>query len=116
VSTLVEFPLAAGGSVVVAVDDAPDLHAFEGEVTRSMRPSDVAAQAGQTFEEALSRIKGLAEAVVGELRSAGSPDEIEVEFGVQMSADVGAIVAKLSGQANFRVALRWKRDEPPASG
>jgi len=33
-----------------------------------------------------------------------------------MSADVGAIVAKLSGQANFRVALRWKRDEQVARG
>ena len=84
-------------------------------MTRSLRPTDVAVQAGETFEDALGRIQSIAEAVVSRLRDAGSPDEIEVEFGVQMSADLGAIVAKVSGQANFRVALRWKRDQPAAA-
>ena len=50
-------------------------------------------------------------AIVDRLRGlADAPDEISVEFGVQLSAEVGAFVAKASGDANFRVYLHWKRD------
>ena len=50
-------------------------------------------------------------ALVDRLRDlADAPEEIEVEFGIQLSAELGAFVAKASGDANFRVSMRWKRD------
>jgi hypothetical protein len=38
-----------------------------------------------------------------------APDEVQVEFGLQLSADVGAVIATTGVQANFRVTLAWRR-------
>ncbi len=35
--------------------------------------------------------------------------EVAVEFGVKMSAETGAIIAKASGEANFKINLMWKK-------
>ena len=102
---LVEFPLEDGGSVYVEADP------LAGEVTRGMRPRELAGEASQTFEAALARVQPAALAIVERLRGvADAPDEIQVEFGIQLSAELGAFVAKASGDANFSVTLRWKRE------
>ena len=42
------------------------------------------------------------------LRTAADwPDEVEVEFAVKISADSNVIIARVGGEANFRIALRW---------
>ena len=35
------------------------------------------------------------------------PDELEVEFGIQVNLEVGAYIAAASTTANFRVTMRW---------
>jgi len=103
---LVEFPLEKGGSIYVEAES----DSLGREATRGMRPSELAGEASQTLEAALARVQPAAVAIVDRLRGlADAPDEIEVEFGIQLSAEVGAFVAKASGDANFRVLLRWKR-------
>jgi hypothetical protein len=48
----------------------------------------------------------------GELRALHDPpDEIEVEFGLKMSAEAGAVVAATGLEANYRVTLTWRREE-----
>jgi hypothetical protein len=106
---LVEFQLEGGGSVFVEAEP------LAGEVTRGIKPRELAGEASQTLEAALSHVQPAAVAIVGRLRDlAEAPDEIEVEFGIQLSAELGAFVAKASGDANFRVSLRWKRDSHPS--
>jgi hypothetical protein len=109
---LVEFPLESGGSVIVEVDDRPPQDAV---VRRgfgaSERPAEIAARAGETLEAAFGRIEPAAGAMVSRLRVLDdAPDEIEIEFGIQLSAEFGVVVAHTAGQANFRVALRWKSE------
>jgi Trypsin-co-occurring domain 1 len=111
---LVEFPLESGGSMIVEVDDrrAP------GDVRRGLggrdHPAEIAARAGETLEAAFGRIQPAAGAMVSRLRGlADAPEEIEIEFGIQLSAELGVIVAHTAGEANFRVTLRWKRDNLP---
>ena len=115
---LVEFPLEGGGSVVVDVGGAGGLGSREtarGNVTRGLGAGEVVARTGETFEAAFARIRPAATAaIVGFRTLSDQPQEIEIEFGVQLSADVGAIVAHTAAEANFRVTLRWKPDE--ASG
>lgn len=104
---LVEFRLESGGSVVIEAESSA------GAVTRGLGPADLQVEAGQTLEAALERVQPAAVAIVERLRLlADAPDEIEVEFGVQLSAEIGAFIAKAAGDANFRVALRWKRELP----
>jgi hypothetical protein len=101
---LVEFPLEDGSSVFIEAESV------SGEVTRGGRAGALAVEAGETFEGALARVQPAATAIVERLRGlADGPEEIEVEFGIQLSAEVGAFVAKAAGEANFRVAMRWKR-------
>lgn len=102
---LIEFPLEDGGSIVVEVDEPEP----EGGVVRAARPGEIAAKAGQTFEAALERIKPAAGAIIAKLRSLSDPpDELEIEFGLKMSAEAGAVVAAAGAEANYKVTLTWK--------
>ena len=101
---LVEFPLEDGGSILVEVDvpEEPGMvPAARGEVVQ---------RAQQTFETALDRVRPAAQAIIGKLRDLHDPpDEIEVEFGLKMSAEAGALVAAAGAEANYKVTLTWKR-------
>lgn len=105
---LIEFPLENGNSILVEVDEP----APEGGVVRAARPGEIAVKAGQTFESALERVKSAAVAIIAKLRGlADPPDEVEVEFGIKLSADAGAFVASTGAEANYTVTLTWKRPE-----
>jgi len=104
---LIEFPLDGGGSIVVEVDEPmPD-----SGVVRAARPGEIAAKAAQTFEDALESIKPAASAIVAKLRNLSDPpDEMEVEFGLKMTAAAGAVVAAAGAEANYKVTLKWQRE------
>jgi hypothetical protein len=112
VPSLVEFPLEAGGTVLVELaNDSAD-----GQLTRGLRHgalSDVADQANRTFEEAIDRIKPAAQSLIRRLRTlADAPEEVQVEFGLRLSAQAGAFIAAASTGANFRVTLMWRKESP----
>ena len=109
---LVEFPLEDGGSVLVQVEDGATAGGYGGgEVTRSWgdREQRVVAQAQQSFEQAVSRVQPAVQALVRRLRSvAESPEEIKVDFGIELSAEVGAFVTGASATGNFTVSMTWR--------
>jgi hypothetical protein len=110
-STIVEFPLESGGTVLVDVDEM----ARGGAVRRGIAPSELITRADETVEAAFARVKPAAAALVADLRSvADPPDQIEVTFGIRLSGEVGAVIAKTAAEANFSVSLRWSR--PKAGG
>ena len=52
---------------------------------------------------------GLKTALLRQVRGQDdAPDELEVEFGIQISLEVGAYIAAASSTANFRVTMRWR--------
>jgi Trypsin-co-occurring domain 1 len=109
VTRLVEFPLQDGGSVLVQVDEAAP-----GPVTRGLgdRPM-LTEQARHTFEDAIGRVQPAAQSLISRLRAlADAPDEVRLEFGLELSAEAGAFIASASSTANFRVTLSWRRDHP----
>ncbi|HEU4629149.1 MAG TPA: CU044_2847 family protein [Gemmatimonadaceae bacterium] len=104
---LVEFPLADGGCVVVEVE----VPAGQERVVRAARPGELAVKAGRTFEDALAQVRPMADAVLAKLRAlAARPDEVEIEFGLKLSAEAGAILTSAGAEANFQVTLRWTRE------
>jgi NTP-dependent ternary system trypsin peptidase co-occuring protein len=111
---LVEFPLEDGGSVLVQVaDGAAGGYGGDGETTRGWgdREERVITQAQQSFEQAVGRVQPAVQALVRRLRSvAESPEEIKVDFGVELSAEVGAFVAGASSTGNFTVSMTWRPD------
>jgi len=108
VKRLLEFRLDDDGTIIVEVDE-PET----GGTTRaSRRPGEIAEEAKETFEQALSKIRPATEKVITTLRGlAHKPDEIEMEFGFNMSAAAGVVIASASTGANYKVTLRWKGEE-----
>jgi hypothetical protein len=106
---LIEYAVGGGQPILVQVEDAAT-----GPVTRGIGAQPIVSRASQTFEDAISRVRPAAEAVVAQLRGLGTvPDEIRVEFGLALSAEAGAFIAAASTQANFKVSLTWLRLPAP---
>ena len=105
---LVAFKMEDGGTVIVEVDE-PET----GGTTRvARRPGEIAEEAKETFEQALSKIRPATEKVITTLRGlTQKPDEIEMEFGFSLNAVAGVVIASASTGANYKVTLRWKSEE-----
>jgi hypothetical protein len=112
VKRLVEFPLEQGGSVVVEIDGPP-----AGPVMRGLgkdAPS-LAQRTDKTFEQATASVAPVADSLMKRLRSIEDPpDEIGINFGVQLSAQSGAFIASVAAEANFTVSLTWRRRAAPS--
>jgi hypothetical protein len=94
---------AQGETIPVEVDEE-----LSG-VVRSARPGELAEEARQSLEAALERVAPAAGALIGKLRAAvEGVDSVNVQFGIKLSGEVGAIVAKTSVDANFTVSVTWK--------
>jgi hypothetical protein len=107
VSQLVEFDLREGGMVLVEVDGAN-----AGPVTRGGRRAEFVTKAGDSLEQVLGRVGPAVRGIVSELRSTAEwPDEVMVEFAIKLSGDANVIIARSGGEANFRISLRWSREE-----
>ena len=111
VANLVEFPLSEGGSVVVASVGPGAAHHPYGPVLRGRVSEAVVTQASESFETVVQRVQPAATAVLDAARSGPHPpSEVTVEFGIEMSADLGAVIASTAVQANFKVTITWQRD------
>ncbi|MFI6371687.1 CU044_2847 family protein [Streptomyces sp. NPDC050546] len=105
---LVEFPTEDGRTVVVEISDQPT-----GVVMRGLRESKISERAQRTFEDAIYRVQPAMHAVVSHIQSAAqSPDEVQVEFGLNLHAEAGAFIAAASATANFTVTVTWHRAQP----
>jgi hypothetical protein len=107
VKRLVEFPLDQGGSVLVEVDEPLASPTMRGLGKDGL---SLVERADKTFDEATAAVAPAARSLVAQLRSIGDPpDEISIDFGVQLSAQTGAFIASVAAQANFNVSMTWRR-------
>ncbi|MGI5454544.1 CU044_2847 family protein [Streptomyces sp. CA-249302] len=98
---VVEFTMGDGS--VVAVEGAD-----EGPGSRLVRRGDGTVQAAHTFEGALDGVRAAAEAALRVFRDGSlKPDGVEIEFGVKMSAEAGAFIAKGTAEGHLVVKLSW---------
>ncbi len=109
---LVEFPFESGEPILVEVQ-APG---GAGELRRGLSTSAVVERAQTSFEDALEKARPMASSLVGRLHAIGDaagnpPEEVQVEFGIILSAEAGAVLAAASATANYKVTMTWKR--PP---
>ena len=76
--------------------------------TRGISGGRLVERTQQSLDEVLAHAKPAVSALLRQVREQEEPpDELEVEFGVQVSLEVGAYIAAASSQANFRVTMRW---------
>ena len=68
----------------------------------------VVARATERFDEAIAQVVRMGQDAVRRARDTASPpDGIDVELGLKLTARTGFVVAESSGEANFKVTLRW---------
>ncbi|WP_306336472.1 CU044_2847 family protein [Streptomyces sp. KL118A] len=64
------------------------------------------------FESALNNVRGAAMSALRTFRDrALDPDTIELEFGVKLSAEAGAVIARTATEGHLTVKLTWARRE-----
>ena len=107
IKRLVEFPLEDGTSMFVEVDEPGP-----GNIVKASR-YDVVEKAHETLEKSLERVKPAAQFILAQLRKLhDAPDEIEVSFGLKLSAECGIILAASGLEANYSVNLKWVKVKP----
>jgi len=76
--------------------------------TRGIPSGRLVERTQQSLDEVLSHARPAVTALLRQVREQeDAPDELEVEFGIQISLEVGAYIAAASSTANFRVTMRW---------
>jgi hypothetical protein len=113
---LVEFRMDDGASIMVAVPD-------EGTGPRRVSRGDGPSQAARTFEASLDSARAAAEAALRVFRDGLlRPDSVQIEFGVKLTAETGAVLVKGSAEGHLVVKLAWSPQRPggqdgsPSSG
>jgi hypothetical protein len=105
VDALVEFKTDSGATVVVAMDDREP-------GVRLVARDNALAQAGQSFDSALQGIHTAAESALRVFRDGRlKPDSVEIEFGVKLTAEAGAVIAKTAVEGHLVVKLSWTPGE-----
>jgi hypothetical protein len=69
---------------------------------------DVVGRATERFDEAIAQIIRMGQAAITRARAAATPpDAIDVELGLKLTAKTGFVIAESTGEANFKVTLKW---------
>jgi hypothetical protein len=104
---LVEFALEDGTTMLVEIEE-PE----QGGLVKASRSDEVIAKAHQTLEKSLEKVKPAAQFVIQKLRELhDAPEEVQVSFGLKLSAEAGAVLASGSAEANYTVTLKWLKEK-----
>ncbi|MFD7629084.1 CU044_2847 family protein [Streptomyces sp. NPDC059851] len=98
---LTQIRLDGGGCVLVEGAAGP-----VGPV-KAGRAGDLVHEVPGTFQEALEPITRAAQSALDQLRQA-RPDEITIEFGVDLAVEAGAVITKGSATCHLQVAMSWR--------
>ena len=102
--SVVKFPLEDGTYAIAEVEEPEQLGIRD--ATRGRIPISPL-----TLEAALDKIRPGVSAVVTKVRAMAAgvtADEIELEFGIKLSTEAGAVFASAGLEANYKVTLHWR--------
>ncbi|MFG1696740.1 CU044_2847 family protein [Nonomuraea sp. NPDC049309] len=106
---LVRWELEDGGTVLVESGSGEET---DGGWESAGIGAGTLRQAKLRLEESLSDVRDAAAAALRTFRDLPiGPDEVELEFGVKLQAEVGAVVAKGKTEGQLVVRLRWQASD-----
>ena len=76
----------------------------------------LAEKSQKALDQAMNTIHHMAQRVVVTMKALPKselPDKVEVEFGLKLDAEAGAMIAKAGAEASIVVTLAWERPEKP---
>lgn len=70
----------------------------------------MAEKASKAFDDALAGIKPIAATIMAQMREAvAEAQEIQVEFGIKLTASAGIVLAKAATEGHCKISIKWKR-------
>ncbi|MEU7141618.1 CU044_2847 family protein [Nocardia sp. NPDC046473] len=101
-SELIRYALEDGSHVLIAAQTAEgvNLTSRAGKTVDAVATS-LAAALSSVRQAAAETVRGFRDAVDG-------PENIEIEFGVTLSAEAGAIIARTGMEGHLKVTLTWQ--------
>lgn len=100
---LARIALEGGGSILVEASAGIEGPAKAGRVGEAIRDLPVSLHA------ALEPVAEAARTMARQLRNAG-PSEVEVEFGVDLAVQAGAVITRTGANCHLKVTVTWKHD------
>jgi Trypsin-co-occurring domain 1 len=97
--TVARYQVGDSSSVLVEIDE--DTYGVEAVA----RGPEGVLEAGR-LESALASVRQAARAALDALKEL-SPESVEVEFGIKLAGEAGALIAKTSAEGHFTVRLSW---------
>ena len=103
---IAQFRLEDGTPFLVEIDQ-PESNAIQ--QVAAVDTKELVYKAEKTLEETLDKVTPVASAVMSKLKSGLTTpaDEIEVAFGVKLSAEAGVVFSSVGGEVTFEVTLKW---------
>ncbi|MFI6007219.1 CU044_2847 family protein [Streptomyces sp. NPDC051243] len=98
---LTRVPLEGGGCVLV--EGAVGL---EGPV-KAGRAGDLVREVPGTLQESLEPVTRAARSALDQLREA-RPDEITIQFGVDLAVEAGAVITKGRATCHLQLTMSWR--------
>ena len=72
---------------------------------------DLQKESAKAIESAMNTIYNTAREVSDTINSlAVKPSTVEIEFGITLKAESGALIAKCGAEASFKVTLTWEKE------
>ncbi|MET4589602.1 CU044_2847 family protein [Arthrobacter sp. 754] len=88
------------GTVLVEVDD----NSYG--VNHPARNEQGILDVGRRLEDALASVRPAAAAVVEAMREL-APEQMQIEFGVKLAGEAGAVIARSSAEGHFILRMSW---------
>ncbi|GAB2906981.1 CU044_2847 family protein [Streptomyces mayteni] len=105
--SVARMPLEGGGAVLF---EAGPAELGEAGLVKAGHVADAVRELPRTLQNALAPVRETARVVLEQLRESG-PTEVEVEFGVDLSAEAGVVVTRAQSACHVKVRLLWSREE-----
>lgn len=100
---LARWSLHDGGEILVEV--APD----GPRVSPVSRGGDLIESASSTLGAALAHVRDAAAEALGQFRQMPvRPSAVELEFGIRLTAEAGAVIAKTAADGHLNIRLTWQ--------
>lgn len=104
---MTEFALEDGTTVLIESLEPESAASGTQQVGRA---DDLARRAATSLEVVLESARPAIDVIVSKLHAMfESADEVQVEFGLTLSGELGGIILKAGAEANFAVTLTWSR-------
>lgn len=106
---IAQFSLEDGTQFLVEVDE-PEGAAVE---RVAIDTGKMVLQAKKSFEDAIEIVKPVASVLISKMKEGLTTpaSEVEIKFGLKLTAEAGAIIASVGGDVNFEITLKWKEEK-----